>query len=281
VSIYYDPMLAKVVCHAPTRAEAVQQLVYNLRRLSIQGIATNREFLIRVLQHPKFNDGAFDTHFIDDHGDDVHGHTAAPELVRDAAIAATLAGHERRRDTRRILPGLEPGFRNNPNQDEQVEYSFGEDTVAVGYRNLGGGRFRCSVGEHEATVRVAARDGAVLTLEGDDGRRRSWRVVVVGDRCYVQCADGALTFVETARFPDASAAGVAGGCSAPMPGAVGKVLGSEGQAVEQGDTLLILEAMKMEHAIKAPETGTVRQLLVVEGEQVDADQLLLVVGASE
>src|SRR5690606_34547787 len=112
ISIHYDPMIAKLVTHAPTRGEAVALMRRALAELSCRGVTTNRDFLRRVLGHPAFAAGDFDTHFLDDRAAELTPQQPPPELVAEAAIACALAGHEERRGRRAILPALEPGFRN-------------------------------------------------------------------------------------------------------------------------------------------------------------------------
>jgi biotin carboxyl carrier protein len=86
-----------------------------------------------------------------------------------------------------------------------------------------------------------------------------------------------LALTELPRFPDAAAETVAGGCTAPMPGKVVKVLVAEGDPVSAGQTLLVLEAMKMEHTVRAPADGTLSRLAVSSGDQVDTGALLAVI----
>ena len=102
-----------------------------------------------------------------------------------------------------------------------------------------------------------------------------------GDTQYVHSRAGVVVLRAQPRFPAADNEAAAGGCVAPMPGKVVKLLVSVGQSVSAGDTLVVLEAMKMEHAVKAPTDGVVERLPVSEGEQVDTDALLAVVTASD
>jgi acetyl/propionyl-CoA carboxylase alpha subunit len=279
VGVHYDPMLAKIIARAPTRAEAIRRLARALRELHVPGITTNRAFLVALLEHPAFQAGAIDTHFLDRHGAELRAAAAVPaDVVREAAIAACLADHERRRAARTVLPAQEPGFRNNPVALEWAAYRAGETAIRVEYRNLGGGRFRCVVDGVAGTVRASVDAGAIA-IEDDAGLRRQWRVAFDGDRHYVGGPAGQVALIEEPRFPDVAAAVVAGGLVAPMPGAVVRVLVSEGQEVSAGDTLVILEAMKMEHRVTAAQAGVVRELLVAEGDQVDTHQLLVVLAA--
>jgi len=279
VGIHYDPMLAKVIAHAPTRRDAIALLRWSLERASIAGVTTNRGLLHRVLGHPAFVAGELDTHFLDHHADAVRAPAPAPERLRAAAIAATLAGYAARQRGPRPLPAVEPGWRNVRFSDEELAFGVGDRRIAVAYRNLGGGRLAFTVDGVAADVRLhgADEDGAVAAVAFElDGVRVARRVARDDLRWSV---DG-LVLVEEPRFPDAAGHAVAGGLVAPMPGKVVKVLVEAGQPIAAGATLLILEAMKMEHAVVAPADGVVAALHVAVGDQVSGDQLLAVVGAA-
>jgi biotin carboxyl carrier protein len=211
-------------------------------------------------------------------------------------MAATMYAHEARRAQRALLPALEPGFRNSRAADEQVEYEVQPSgnapapapvRVRVRYRNLGAGRLRMEIaaGDEPAVAdvvrlaRPAAPGDPWLHLEDGQAVRR-FRVIAqpgAAPRWFVHTLDGDVALVEQPRFAEARKDAVTGGLSAPMPGKVVKVLVAAGQAVAAGDTLLVLEAMKMEHPVRAPADGVVSGLAASEGEQVDAGQLLAVV----
>ncbi len=273
VSIYYDPMLAKVIAHAPTRSEAIRRLRHGLGALCASGITTNRAFLRRVLAHPRFESGEVDTHFCERHADELRATPPADAALHRAGALVAIADAERRAAVRTLLPSVPAGFRNNRFADQRVDYAFGDREVAVRYHRRADGAYQVG----DAVWRVVAVDDANITVEDDTGLRTRARVVGSGDRWFVRDGADEVSLVEQPRFPDPTASSVEGGCTAPMPGAVVKVLVSEGQTVEAGQTLVILEAMKMEHAVKAATDGTVEQLLVSEGDQVDTDQVLAVV----
>jgi len=276
VGIHYDPMLAKLIAHGPDRPAAVRALAGALRRLWAPGLVTNRDYLVRVLEHPAFAAGELDTHFVDHHAADLAAPPADPAELAAAAIAATLAGHQRRRDARAVLPALEPGFRNNRYADPVVTFHHRDQPLPVSYRNLGGGRFQVAAGPIAGVCRLAGAGPGSIAVELD-GVLRSYRIAGDGARWYLQSASGAFTLDEQPRFPERRAEAVAGGCTAPMPGKVVRVLVAAGQLVRAGESLLVLEAMKMEHAVRAPADGTVEQLAVAEGDQVEAEALLIVV----
>jgi len=280
VSSHYDPMLAKVIVHAPSRGEAATALAATLARARIHGVVTNRDLLVRTVRHAGFLAGDTDTGFLDRHG---VAALAAP-LTDDAAvgrhaIAAALAGQARRRTEAPVQPTVPSGFRNNASSLQLVTYLTGDRSMTVGYRM---DRFGGSVEEveidgttfdlDEATVGV---DGVALTTHGVS---RSYQVEVDGVTAYVDGPDGSSALEEQPRFPEAVGHVAEGSALAPMPGGVVRVEVSKGDSVEIGQLLVVLEAMKMEHAVHAPSAGTVSQVNVVEGDQVETGSILVVVG---
>ena len=279
ISIHYDPMIAKVLCHAPTRSEAIRAMIYSLEQLAAPGVVTNRDYLVRVLRHPAFAAGELDTHFVATHADALRPVVREGAVERAAAVA-TAFDHELGRRARTLLPGVEPGFRLEGFGDEHVTYAAGDQQVTVRYRNAGGGRLQVDAGELSLALQVVSIDGPAITAE-EDGRRRRYRVVTRGERRWVM-GDGAEVALEIEpRFPVPGTTGPEGACIAPMPGKVVKLLVSASQPVEAGTPLVILEAMKMEHTISAPEEGVVTEIAVAEGDQVEADAVLVVVAPRE
>ena len=279
VSIHYDPMLAKIITYAETRALALQRMRSALRNLSVQGVTTNREFLLRVLDHPAFIAGDIDTHFIDKHLQGQLGDGASESDEQRAAIAAALAAQQQRNRERVLVPNIPSGWRNNYHTPESVEYTIGDREIRVEYRHLGDDRFTVSVGEAERDVRVVSWDAPELTLEEGSHRWRA-RMSFDGDRTYVHSSHFSLGLTCEPRFADKTQAVPAGGCVAPMPGKVVELRVAEGDTVQAGQVLMIMEAMKMEHSVTAPQDGNVAQLLVAAGDQVEADALLVVVSGS-
>ena len=279
VSIHYDPMLAKIITSAESRPLALQRMRRALRSLSVQGVTTNRDFLLQVLDHPAFIAGEIDTHFIDRHLQDELGDGVPESDEHRAAMAAALAEQQRRDGRRVLLPGIPSGWRNNYHTPQWVEYVVGDRDLRVSYQHLGDNQFTVWVGEQERSVRVVSWEAPVLTLE-EGSHRWHARISFDGDRTYVHSSQLSLGLQRKPRFPDKSKEIPAGGCIAPMPGRVVELRVAEGDSVKAGQVLLIMEAMKMEHTVTAPRDGTVAEVAVVAGDQVDADALLIVVAES-
>jgi propionyl-CoA carboxylase alpha chain len=275
ISIHYDPMIAKVIAHAPTRAEAARRLAAALRAAEIDGLATNRDFLVRLLEDPAFGAGDVDTHFLDRAG---AAALRAPLLsaheVRACAAAAALAGQASRRSTARVQGSIPSGWRNNPSEPQRVEFGHGEQVLAVEYQLDRDGRLitLAAGGEALPAALLAARPGLV-ELE-IDGVRRGYRVRRDGPLVHVSTPGGQCDLRELERYPDPTAHAATGSLLAPMPGTVVRVDVREGDRVVAGQPLLVLEAMKMEHEIVAPAGGTVSALPVSPGDQVDAGAVL-------
>ena len=275
IGIHYDSMLGKVIAHAPTRSEAAQVLARALQLAWLPGVITNRELLARILAHPAFLAGELHTHFLDQHAGELAAPQPGLDRLRVAAIAATLAAIERRRAGNSVA-FAPPGWRNVRSADQTNVFHHGDREVQLAYRPAGDG-FEISIGGKTTPITRVTLAGDRVTFTEYGAHRRSGRVIVSGGRHYV-LADGALTvLVEEPRFPDHAHEAVKGGLVAPMPGKVVKVLVTEGQEVAAGAALVVLEAMKMEHTVRASDAGTVQALHVAVGDQVDADRLLAVV----
>lgn len=279
VGIYYDPMLAKIITSGETRTLALQRMRRALRSLSVQGVTTNRAFLLRVLDHPAYVAGEIDTHFIDRHLRDLLPDADDERAPWQAAVVSALAEQQQRNRDRVLLPEIPSGWRNNYHTPQWVEYSDGERDLRVEYRHHGDNRFTVWAGESEHEVRIISWEQPRLTWE-ENGHRQSARVIFDGDGAYVHGSDFSVGLLSKPRFPDKSLAVPPGGCIAPMPGKIIELRVAEGDTVEAGQVLLIMEAMKMEHSVTAPQSGTVAQVTVALGDQVDADALLIVVGES-
>jgi propionyl-CoA carboxylase alpha chain len=280
VSPYYDSMLAKVVVHAPARPEAAAGLASALRRSRVHGVTTNRDLLVRILEDDEFLAGGTDTAYLDRHDPAKLGR---PLLDGDAAgqhaAAAALAVQASRRDTAQVWQRLPSGWRNNPSQpqrvtlsrrgaDTVVDYAFGRDGVVL---SVDGAAL-------DVVVHSCAADAVDATI---DGVRRRFVVRISGAAVDVDSDLGSSEYVVRPRLPEPDEHVAAGSLTAPMPGAVVRILVEVGDTVVVGQALVVLEAMKMEHTVGAPAAGTVTTLSVAPGQQVDAGTVLVVVDEPE
>ncbi len=277
VSIEFDPMLAKVIAHAPKREEAALSLALALDRFRIAGLVTNRDYLVAVLRSEPFLAGDTTTDFADRV---LLERRRAPSerQVADAAVASALWAAARRRAGAPVLGGLPPGWRNSAMPPERVGFEHSEvGEVLVEYRARRDGSFLVRAGGEELSVVVVATSGDSIDLEMGE-RRLTWRLTVAGRRYFAVHAGLEIELAELSRFPEAVAADdVAGGLAAPMPGKVTAVPAELGATVEEGQLLVVVEAMKMEHRIVAPRRGVVTEVRVCAGAQVESGDILVIV----
>ena len=309
VGVEFDPMLAKVIAHAPARTEAALGLALALERSRIRGVSTNRDFLVAALRHPEFLGGHTTTSFIEDTGVAL-ARRPSPAELRTAATGAALAAQATRRAAAPVLATLPSGWRNTVMPPERAEFRHGPDTVVVSYARQRDGRFAVTVTGAAPVPNGAPGSGESVTVAGaapglggapgsgepvtvhhagdgridftSGGQRHRLHVFAAGDRVWVQGPDGDVALTAVPRFPDAEHGGtVAGGLVAPMPGTVLAVHAAAGDTVAAGQLLMIVEAMKMEHRITAPRPGTLREVRARPGDQVSGGDLLAVIDEAQ
>ncbi len=278
VGPHYDPMLAKVVAAAPTRAEAAARLAAALSGARLHGVTTNRDLLVGVLRSPDFLSGATDTAFLERHPPaELEAPRRTPAGERASAVAAALALAAAARRDARVLATLPSGWRNNPSGLQEAALSGREGRLDVAYRWDRGG-IELAVGGETVAARVWSATPEAVDLELD-GVRRRFEVHVVDDTAHVDGPLGSFSLPVLERLPVPVPEVAAGSLVAPMPGTVVRVAADPGAAVRAGEVLVVLEAMKMEHAVAAPGDGRVAEVRVAVGQVVDTGAVLAVVEA--
>ncbi len=272
----FDPMLAKVIAYAPTRREAAGRLALALARTHLGGVVTNRDFLVNTLRDEAFLAGDTTTDFIERVAPATTNRPDEATCTRLAQAAALYVQGCNRRDAP-VWGDIPSGWRNARLPDQKLVLALDGDEIEVQYRSVRGGGFRFADG---SLARVHAwRDDRIDAEIA--GRRVRAKVTRVGDRLHVQGPGGDLDFAIVPRFKLPGSDLAEGGFVAQMPGKVIEVRVAVGDVVTSGDTLLVLEAMKMEHPMRAMTDGVVTEVHVGEGDQVEAGALLLVVEAAE
>ncbi|HRD60346.1 MAG TPA: acetyl/propionyl-CoA carboxylase subunit alpha, partial [Nocardioides sp.] len=266
VSTHYDALLAKVIAHAATREAAARKLAGVLSRARIHGVPTNRDQLVAVLRDERFLAGTVSTDLL-----------PLVELVEtsegSAPAAAAIALAERARGARVVQQGIPVAWRNVVSQPQLTEF---EDGTSVRWW---GGRDGYVLAD-AMVISTSSIDGGCAVVLERDGVRTTYVVSVVDDRVDVDWPGGHAAYVRKPRFVDPADAVATGSLLAPMPGTVVSVAVEPGQRVEAGEPVLVLEAMKMQHAVRAPGAGTVTQIDVEVGGQVAAGAVLAVVSTS-
>jgi propionyl-CoA carboxylase alpha chain len=272
----FDPMLAKVIAHAPTRTEAAGRLALALEKTHLGGITTNRDFLVATLRNDAFISGDTTTDFIERTKPARALTPNVEEMVRFARTGALWVQGENRAKTP-VLRSMPSGWRNARMPNQRLSLRHGEEEIEVAYRTTRDGRFRFSDGTHATVHSWSATDIDVEI----GGRRVQSRVTRFEDQLIVQGPRGDITFDELPRFVIPGSEDTAGGYIARMPGKILELRVAAGDTVTAGQTVLVLEAMKMEHPVNAPEDGVVTEVLVTQGDQVESGTLLIVVETAE
>nr|WP_276522255.1 acetyl-CoA carboxylase biotin carboxylase subunit [Kallotenue papyrolyticum] len=282
VTVNYDPMLAKLIVHAPSRAAAIARLQRALDEYAVLGVTTNIPLLQAIVAHPAFAAGATTTDFLETHAiaDALRAQTNLPDVV---AVAAALA------DLSAAAPASDPWARlwRAGGAEARREYRWGDQRVVLWTAQLDEQTWRVRSAERQYTARLIARRGSALALalDGEQHLVHLTRdvdgalLLAYRGRAYRLTAVAGLSVDALA----AVAAGMTGHLSlaAPMPGTIVKVLVEPGARVEANQPLIVLEAMKMEHTIIAPHSGVVEAVSYGVGALVNGGATLIELAAEE
>jgi propionyl-CoA carboxylase alpha chain len=276
VGVEFDPMLAKVIVHAPSRAEAAHRLSLVLQRIRIQGIVTNRNFLVEVLRHPRFLAGDTTTAFISE----VNPSRRLPSDSREtrlAVIAATLYAQHIKREQTPVLGGVREGFRVGRLPPQRLKFNYESQEILCEYGSRRDGSFKFDLLGESSSVALLQVCDSELKYSVDGRQRHVWVSAHGVSYCvHGPFGDVALTLIP--RFNQQhEVRSVAGGLVAPMPGRVISVKVGIGDQVAVGQLLAIMEAMKMEHNILAPHAGRVSEIRVTTGSHVGSGDLLVII----
>ncbi len=266
----FDPMLSKVIAWAPNRIDAANKLARGLEKAHFGGVKTNRDFLISCLRNESFLNGETTTDFISREKPRTEQELSKDQLFEaSAAIAMWSAMENRSSDP---VTGFMPSNWTNGRMPEQrIKLLILGNEIEVRYQLKRNGIFSIM----GSTGKVYSSDESGLDVEVDSHRFFA-QVTRSNDQVLINMPFGDLDAVILPRFTEPGKEVLEGGLVAPMPGKVIEVKVKKGDKVKAGDTLIIIEAMKMEHSIKATESGKVTKLMVTLNQQVDNGVTLLV-----
>ncbi len=274
VSMFYDPMIAKLITWAPTREGAVAAQIAALDAFELEGPGNNIDFLSAIMQHPRFQSGALTTGFIaEEYPDGFHGAPADADLLRTLAAVAAFAATAEADRARRVDGQL--GKRLRPPADWVVTIDTVDHAVTVSTDGIAvdgaaldmsleytpGDRMVVVEGDEHLTIRIArARAGFRLTTRGASHVARVLPARV---------APYAAHMIEKVA-PDLSKFLIC-----PMPGLLVRLDVAAGDRVEAGQALAVVEAMKMENILRAEKTGVVKAVAAKTGDSLAVDQVIL------
>jgi|TARA_B100001059_G_C17830013_1_gene584002 propionyl-CoA carboxylase alpha chain len=267
----FDPMLAKVITKGKTRTDAANKLALALESLHIGGVTTNRDFLVSSLRSSHFLKGKTTSDFIDK-AKPKRSVILKDKSLEQATIAAALWIQGRNRNDATILKNIPSGWRNSRLPRQKIGFSYLDKEVFVSYKSNRDNTF--SVNE-DSTAQILNWSGKGIDIEINNSRFFS-KVTQDKDNLVVHGPWGDVLFKVLPRFTLPGTEIQAGGLVAPMPGKVIDLKVKVGSKVKKGDTLVILEAMKMEHQVKASKDGKITKVLIKKDDQLENGALLMV-----
>ncbi len=274
IGVDFDPMIAKVIAGAPTRAEAAARLALALERLHIGGVVTNRDFLAAALRHEAFLAGDTTTDFIQRVAPALSRHLEDAEIAWHAVAAAMWVQAANRADAT-TLNTLPSGFRIGRLAPERLVLGLGDEEMEIAYGSSRDGAFR--IAEPRAGI-ANVHQWTPDSIDVDfDGRRKVLRVTRTGPKIHLTGDGGGISFDLVPRFGIPTPDVPGGAIAAPMPGKVIELRVAVGDRVQAQQVLAVIEAMKMENHLRAPNAGTVTEVRAAVGDQVQKDALLIVI----
>ena len=267
----FDPMLAKVITKGRTRTDAANKLALALESMHIGGVTTNRDFLVASLRTKDFLDGKTTSDFIEKTNPQRSVILDGSNL-ESAACALALWIQGKNRENANILKGMPTGWRNSRLPKQNLKLSYLDKELMISYKSNRDGSFDIN---QNTKARIKKWTSGGIDIEVNN-RRFFSKVTQDNDQAVVHGPWGDVLFNIIPRFSLPGNELQAGGLIAPMPGKVIDLKVKVGSKVKKGETLVILEAMKMEHQVKASADGKVTKVLIKKDDQLENGALLMV-----
>lgn len=275
ISTFYDPMIAKVIAKGETRQEAIQKLSSALKETVCSGFTTNKNFLIAILENKDFQNGEFDTHFLDKKFN-YEGEKYTQSTLDNLTCSLVHYRYLQRQAERVLANGVPAGWRNNFYQAQQEKYSYQGFEFSVEYKNDHNTLLISFAGKEFISKNCPQTTVDNLLTFEINGIRRNYHISQNGTQYFVQSPTlGQIVLHSVERFPKPVEETVKGGYIAPMPGEVTIVLVKPGDVIKSGDALLKMISMKMENTIEAHSDGEVEEIYVTDKQFVESGTLLL------
>ena len=268
----FDPMIAKVISTGKTRTDAANKLALALESLHIGGVITNRDFLVSSLRSEEFHQGLTTSDFIEK----VNPQRSIPIKGENLELSSSVAAlwiQGLNRNNSNTLSQIPSGWRNSRLPRQKLSFKCLEEETTITYQLRRDGSFDLNEG---SIAKIFSWKESGIDIE-IDGQRFFSKVTKNNDTVVVHMPWGDAVLEILPRFILPGSESETGGLIAPMPGKVIDLKVKVGTKVKKGDTLVILEAMKMEHQVKASEDGKVSKLLIRKDDQLENGALLMVV----
>tara|TARA_X000000368_G_scaffold111836_1_gene87115 strand:+ start:6660 stop:8585 length:1926 start_codon:yes stop_codon:yes gene_type:complete len=270
----FDPMLAKVITKGRNRTDAANKLALALQSLHIGGVTTNRDFLVECLRSKDFHEGNTTSDFISVAKPKRSIELKGAELEQAGIAAALWIQGENRKNTP-ILNGIQSGWTNSRLPKQKINFQSNSEEISISYKSNRDGSFEINKG---INAKIIEWNNSGIDIEIEDKRFFS-KITKKDKNLIVHGPWGDILFKIMPRFKSVSQEVQDGGLIAPMPGKVIDLKVKVGSKIKKGDTLVILEAMKMEHTVKAIEDGVIDELFISNHDQVENGALLMVIKA--
>ena len=268
----FDPMLAKVIAKGKNRTDAANKLALALQSLHIGGVTTNRDFLVECLRSKYFHKGNTTSDFIE-----IAKPKRSIELTKgkleQAGITAALWIQGENRDKAPILREIQSGWTNSRLPKQKISLQSDSEEILISYKSNRDGSFDVN---DAITAKIIKWNPSGIDIEIGNTRFFS-KITKSNETLVVHGPWGDILFKILPRFKSIGQETRDGGLIAPMPGKVIDLKVKVGSKIKKGDTLVVLEAMKMEHTVKAVEDGVIDELFVSQNDQVENGALLMVI----
>ena len=268
----FDPMMAKVIAHGSSRLDASRKLAKELESTHFGGFSTNIEFLVNILRHKEFILGNTTTDFID-RFNPTRSLTLQDSEQKSVAITAALWLQGLNRSQAIVLENISSGWNNARLPKQRIEFEMDARLIEIHYMCNRDGSFTVD-NQHKVVLHNWSESAVDIEI---DGIRTLSSVSMDGDQLLVQCSGGNKLLTIQPRFKSSHEQEQQGSLVSPMPGKVVELQVKQGDRVKAGDNLLMIEAMKMNHIVKANEDGIIAELFVQENDQLDYGAVLMII----
>ena len=271
VGTNFDPMLSKVISWAPNRTDACLQLATALEKSCIGGVKTNKDFLVECIRHPEFLAGNTTSDFIEIQSPN-RKKVLNDHDKNNLMIAGALWISQTNIKNKNKLRFIKHAWTNGRMPHQNISFQFENEIHQIKYSYIN----KESISILEKNVEIISFDNEMLECV-IDGIRSQYQIYRDEDRLFVFDSFNDIQLKVLPRFVDPSTSSIEGGLLAPMPGKISEVLIKKDQKVKAGQSLMIIEAMKMEQTIKSPNAGKISKIMVKKGQQVENGESLLVI----